>query len=707
MQLLIFLIVTLGTLVTGLDAVYSRKSYKLPYKYSSPHKGKYLPLLLAPKKFVTLRLHLHVRRKTLTDCRCLNGGTCITYYFTSGINRCVCPKGYFGIHCEIDTASTCYTGNGEDYRGIATEDDCLPWDLPSVVRRGRYHARLSNALQLGLGKHNYCRNPNGSSRPWCYTKNGFAIQETACNIEKCGPACGQRSMSKYFKIVGGSQAEVETQPWIAGIFENMWGMDRFLCGGSLIDPCWVLTAAHCFNMPSKRPLNKSIYKVFLGKSILNVTDMNEQVFMVDDIISHPGFTDVTGGNENDIALIRIRSASGQCAVESKYVRTVCLPERNLNLRDNTRCEIAGYGKQDFYTASTCYTGNGEDYRGIATEDDCLPWDLPSVVRRGRYHARLSNALQLGLGKHNYCRNPNGSSRPWCYTKNGFAIQETACNIEKCGPACGQRSMSKYFKIVGGSQAEVETQPWIAGIFENMWGMDRFLCGGSLIDPCWVLTAAHCFNMPSKRPLNKSIYKVFLGKSILNVTDMNEQVFMVDDIISHPGFTDVTGGNENDIALIRIRSASGQCAVESKYVRTVCLPERNLNLRDNTRCEIAGYGKQDFYDIYYAQRLMSATVNLISQQKCKYEYYDDTKVTDNMVCAGDPTWMTDACKGDSGGPMVCEHKGRMTLYGIVSWGDGCAKKNKPGVYTRVTRYLDWIDSNMNAVTAKSRFLPEPK
>lgn len=433
MKLLIFLTVTLGTLVTGLDSVYSRKHYKLTHKRRSDHK----------------------------ECHCLNGGTCITYYLFSGINRCICPEGYTGIHCELDTDSICYRENGEDYRGMATEDECLPWDLPSVIRRGRYHAHLKNALQLGLGKHSYCRNPNGRNRPWCYTKKGFTIQETPCNIEKCGRACGQRSISKYFKIVGGSQAEVESQPWIAGIFQNIRGVDHFLCGGSLIDPCWVLTAAHCFHTPSKKPQNKSIYKVFLGKSILNVTDDKEQVFMVDDIISHPDFTDDTGGNENDIALIRIRTTFGQCAVESKYVRTVCLPEKNLYLRDNTQCEISGYGKQDFY------------------------------------------------------------------------------------------------------------------------------------------------------------------------------------------------------------------------------------------------------DIYYAQRLMSATVNLISQTKCKYEYYDNIRVTDNMVCAGDPIWMTDACKGDSGGPMVCEHNGRMTLYGIVSWGDGCAKENKPGVYTRVTQYLNWIDSNMNAVITKSRFLPEPK
>ncbi|NXY88678.1 UROK protein, partial [Alcedo cyanopectus] len=369
----------------------------------------------------------------------------------------------------------------------------------------------------------------------------------------------------------------------------------------------------------------------------------------------------------------------------------CITYYYLNGMNYCRCPEGYTGSHcELETGRMCYTGHGEDYRGMATEDECLPWDLPSVVRRGHYHAYSRNALQLGLGKHNYCRNPNGRSKPWCYTKKRFAIlQETPCNMESCGHACGQRSISKYFKIVGGTQAEIESQPWTASIFHTVRGKDAFLCGGSLIDPCWVLTAAHCFNTPSKKPINKYAYKVFLGKSLLNVTDNKEQEFLLDEIITHPEFTDDTGGNENDIALIRIKTTSGQCAVESKYVRTVCLPEKDLNLQDNTRCEIAGYGRQDYYDLYYAQRLMSASVHLISQTKCKYEYYDNIRVTDNMVCAGDPTWMTDACKGDSGGPMVCEHKGRMTLYGIVSWGEGCAKENKPGVYTRVTRYLNWI------------------
>lgn len=56
-----------------------------------------------------------------------------------------------------DTDSICYSGNGESYRGMAADPGCLYWDLPSVVRRGDYHVDLKNALQLGLGKHNYCR----------------------------------------------------------------------------------------------------------------------------------------------------------------------------------------------------------------------------------------------------------------------------------------------------------------------------------------------------------------------------------------------------------------------------------------------------------------------------------------------------------------------------------------------------------------------
>lgn len=83
------------------------------------------------------------------------------------------------------------------------------------------------------------------------------------------------------------------------------------------------------------------------------------------------------------------------------------------------------------------------------------------------------------------------------------------------------------------------------------------------------------------------------------------------------------------------------------------------------------------------------VNLVSHEECQQPHYYGTEVTDKMLCAADPQWETDSCQGDSGGPLVCTIQGRLTLTGIVSWGRECAMKDKPGVYTRVSKFLPWI------------------
>ncbi|XP_053160303.1 urokinase-type plasminogen activator [Hemicordylus capensis] len=359
--------------------------------------------------------------------------------------------------------------------------------------------------------------------------------------------------------------------------------------------------------------------------------------------------------------------------------------------------------------SQCYAGSGEDYRGTKSvskdNERCLDWNS-ALLRRKLYNDGLENAMELGLGKHNYCRNPDGQSKPWCYVWKGYQISSASCDIPMCykPSTCGQRSYSKLFKIVGGHQAAIESQPWIASIFQYVRRGDynQFLCGGSLIDPCWVLTAAHCFQ--SKTP-DTSQLTVFLGKSALNATDSKEQTFNVDKIVIHQQFTQERMDYDNDIALLRIRSSSGQCAEESRAVKTICLPSQDLVLKDNFRCEVSGYGKESRTEIYYSRILKSTNVNLISQSLCREVYYSDRKLNGNMLCAGDAQWKTDACQGDSGGPLVCEFNNRMVLYGIVSWGDGCAKEQKPGVYTRVTKYLSWIEGHMKEVHFKSYYPPK--
>ncbi|KAH0623096.1 hypothetical protein JD844_031047 [Phrynosoma platyrhinos] len=87
--------------------------------------------------------------------------------------------------------------------------------------------------------------------------------------------------------------------------------------------------------------------------------------------------------------------------------------------------------------------------------------------------------------------------------------------------------------------------------------------------------------------------------------------------------------------------------------------------------------------------------LYPESLCKPERLENRTITENMLCAGDTRQLDDACKGDSGGPLVCLTDGRMTLLGIVSWGVGCGRKDTPGVYTNVVRYLNWIQENMKA------------
>ncbi|KAM4636696.1 urokinase-type plasminogen activator-like [Discoglossus pictus] len=358
---------------------------------------------------------------------------------------------------------------------------------------------------------------------------------------------------------------------------------------------------------------------------------------------------------------------------------------------------------DIDTRSQCYIGSGVDYRGTASKtlfaESCLHWDSPRL-KDSMFNAQREGALLLGLGKHNHCRNPDIGMKPWCYIQRGRVIYSVNCQLPQCEteripePTCGQRQ-EKKFKIVGGNSSPIESQPWMAALYQisrrrNI--QENFLCGASLISPCWVLTAAHCFGN-SYVPEPKD-FTVTLGKFTLEeANEEKEQKFLVEKIILHPEYSDETGAHDSDIALVKIRSASGQCASLTDSVQTVCLPLAGLNLRDATQCEVSGYGKEHYNNFLYSSTLKTTKVQLVPQSQCQSDLYYGKLVNNNMLCAADPEWKVDACKGDSGGPLTCEHNGQMMLYGIVSWGEECAKENKPGVYTRVTNYLPWINAIM--------------
>ncbi|KAJ8418197.1 hypothetical protein AAFF_G00139060 [Aldrovandia affinis] len=357
------------------------------------------------------------------------------------------------------------------------------------------------------------------------------------------------------------------------------------------------------------------------------------------------------------------------------------------------------------SASQCFSGNGQDYRGTVARSEggkrCLLWDIVNTVPGARENNQ-------GLGGHNYCRNPDQSARPWCWVWMGHKVTQSFCKIPRCEekqmPTCGERPQKRH-KIVGGAVTTVEAHPWIASIFHKVRSSRTlvFRCGGTLISPCWVLSAAHCF--PDGAHTSVRRLSVILGKNAINETDGSiEQEFHVEKVVIHEGFDNRDGNFDNDIALLKIRGIGTQCAEQTRAVRTICLPPAHQMLPPGVFCDVVGYGKESERIWYNSQYLREAKVKLLAQDICTDKDYYGSLVTKNMFCAGSPDWSKDACKGDSGGPLVCEVDNRMFLFGIVSWGEGCSREFRPGVYTRVTNYNKWIEekTGLSSITSGSMY-----
>ncbi|XP_062994939.1 tissue-type plasminogen activator [Elgaria multicarinata webbii] len=471
--------------------------------------------------------------KVCTKAQCSNGGHCWEALYSPSLFVCVCRPGYSGTHCEIDNKAVCYEDAGDTYSGMWSMTnggiECLNWDNDALAEG--YNARQPGALKLGLGKHNYCRNPDKSTKPWCY-------------IFKAG---------------------------------------KYLWDYCTIPPC----------------SNKK---------------------------------------------------------------------------------------------HTCASGMGTDYRGrhshTVSGAACMRWDS-DVLRSTTYNAWSTRAKELGLSSHNYCRNPDRDLHPWCHVDKDGKKKWEYCDVPACSTCGMRRPNTVQERIVGGSYSQIQSHPWQAAIFAKSRGVEYFFCGGILISPCWVLSAAHCF---TNRRDAQSL-KIVFGRTSRVKPEKDEQVFEMEKYILHKHFVPET--YDNDIVLLKLKPKSGKCTTETDFVRAVCLPEPGLKLPAWTECEISGYGKHKESSPFYSERLKEGHVRLYPDRECTPERLYNRTVTKNMLCAGDTRELDDACKGDSGGPLVCLNEGRMNLMGIISWGVKCGLKGVPGVYTNVIRYLSWIRENMTA------------
>ncbi|CAF4426166.1 unnamed protein product, partial [Rotaria magnacalcarata] len=128
-----------------------------------------------------------------------------------------------------------------------------------------------------------------------------------------------------------------------------------------------------------------------------------------------------------------------------------------------------------------------------------------------------------------------------------------------------------------------------------------------------------------------------------------------------------------------------------YVNVACLPGRDPVINDSVM--VAGWGTTSF-EGSSPDSLHQAGVVIMDLCKQVY-FYDDAK----QLCAGNHQYTKDSCQGDSGGPLMHEVDGKWILSGVVSFGDECAKLNRPGVYARVSHYLPWIQNAISSLSGK--------
>ncbi|XP_061085768.1 ovochymase-1 isoform X1 [Conger conger] len=233
------------------------------------------------------------------------------------------------------------------------------------------------------------------------------------------------------------------------------------------------------------------------------------------------------------------------------------------------------------------------------------------------------------------------------------------------------------RIVGGDEAQAHTWPWQV----TLQVVTMPACGGAILTPNWVISARHCFLSHS----NIRLWKVMAGKHDLkNKEEACQQVSKISKIIPHEGYSRQT--KSNDLVLVKLETALRF----SDCVRPITIV--NEPLEASSACTVTGWGSTEEYGPR-TEKLQEVNVTVLSPGACSHFY--PGRMKKRMICAGDAKGGVDACQGDSGGPLSCYCGDRYKLVGVVSWGVGCGRAKKPGVYTDLQRYTGWIKSAIKA------------
>lgn len=239
------------------------------------------------------------------------------------------------------------------------------------------------------------------------------------------------------------------------------------------------------------------------------------------------------------------------------------------------------------------------------------------------------------------------------------------------------------EIIGGQPAEVGEWPWQAHIKAG----SRF-CGGVLVAPVWVLTAAHCLYDRNRKLVTEEIW-VTLGDYDQTISEPSEQHYRTQQVILHPGYNPVY--YYHDLVLLQLSEAALLTNTIAP-IAPIVSPADDALVADGTLATATGWGVTSEHGVRSAP-LMEVAVPLVSNAACNQVY---GTITDNLLCAGYDQGEKDSCQGDSGGPLVVpDGVGGWKLAGLVHSGFGCARPGYYGIYLRASAYVAWWEQYTGA------------
>lgn len=314
---------------------------------------------------------------------------------------------------------------------------------------------------------------------------------------------------------------------------------------------------------------------------------------------------------------------------------------------------------------------------------------PALAAQKQQHLFL-NSVSNQLNQQEQSQQQNTSSSPMNFNSADYLS----------GSTCGRQQVGyREPRIVGGNNTYEGEFPWAVSI--QRYGNHH--CGGVIVGKRWVLTAAHCVRSQSVGNLVIRTGGHTLTRSSNSINSHLERDYLVEQIIMHSDFSryeNLTASqmkssaniNNADIALLRLKHDIHW----NELAWPVCFPNRDAGNFSGHDAIVIGWGKLNEKSEDFSNELQKVKLTIIDNKVCQNWFRQagrEMPIDDRIICAGFKNGGKDACHGDSGGPLLSKIDGHYVVVGVVSTGIGCARPLLPGLYSRVSSYIGWIERHI--------------